>query len=104
MKVSEIGRYYAVKQLIKIETSSSGVVIQSPFQCPDLTLRISGAQKIQKVLVATSATDKSKSIPLKEVNNKSSIDSHTLWRDGEDIVVCTDVRAGKTQLQFVSGA
>ncbi len=38
MKISEIGRYWAAKELTKITVTADGLALQAPFACRDFTV------------------------------------------------------------------
>lgn len=40
MKLSELARYWAAKELTRIEPKTSGVQFQAPYACPDFTIRM----------------------------------------------------------------
>ncbi len=45
MKNSEIARYWAAKELTKIERDGSAVVLKAPFACPAFTVRLGGDER-----------------------------------------------------------
>ena len=93
MKVSEIARYWAARELTAISREANRTLLDAPFACPDLTLRLttppSGPPKVSH---AGSST------PLREVKATRDLTSGTWHRSGDRLTVCFDLGKGRTTL------
>ena len=52
MKLSEISRYWAAKELTAIESTAAGVKLRAPFACPGCTVQTSARPNADPVLRA----------------------------------------------------
>ncbi len=96
MKVSEIGRYWAAKEWVRIERTQDSITFDSPLTCRDFTLRISQARLARTATMHTSG----KTIALREVAAIKSLAGDTILVDDNDLVVCIDLPKGTSRLQL----
>ena len=90
MKLSEMARYWAAKELTAIEMGGDGKVwLEAPFAAPDFTMRIPG-KKGGPVIGEKK---------LQKVSQRKDLRSETWWEDGEEIVVCFDLVKGETTIE-----
>lgn len=92
MKVSEIGRYWAAKQLTEIERTGNRIMLTAPFATEKFTLQIddaSGPIAIQQGNVRT---------PLREAGQRSALDSGTWIVEGRKLVACFDLPKGQSHI------
>jgi hypothetical protein len=95
MKLSEIARYWAAKELTSIKRTKSAVELNAPFAAPDYTLRFKmAAKRAPKVVVGLGR----KPLPLKEAKTLKELTAGTWLRDGESVVVCFDLPKGTTRV------
>jgi len=87
MKVSEVARYWAAKELTRIERTATGVSVSAPFACPAFTVRVD--------------TPGSPST-LKEVSRPLDLVSGTWVRSGRDVILCVDLSKGATTIPMRS--
>ncbi len=95
MKVSEIGRYWAAKELTKIELREDGLELSAPFACRDFTLRIDRPASA-KVLFESNG----KSTPLNNVASRRRLEAGTYWLKEDEVYVCFDLPKGRSTLRF----
>jgi hypothetical protein len=88
MKLSEISRYWAAKELTRLEQEGQTVRLRAPFACPDFTLRLPAAPGVPRLRVGGEAR------PLREVASPLRLESHTWCREGDGIVACFDLSKG----------
>jgi hypothetical protein len=83
MKLAEIARYWAAKELTTIEVAGTGLQLRAPYACPDFTLRW-----------------KTRGVPkgLREVSGWQSIEPGTWRRDGDYAVACISLQKGVNNL------
>jgi hypothetical protein len=94
MKLSEVARYWAAKELTRIERVADGVAFKAPYACGEFTIRWKGAITHSPVLIAGEERTE-----LREVNAALKIVPNTWWRDGEHIIACLALPKGASRLQ-----
>ena len=92
MKLSDISRYWAAKELTKVTMNHDGILLQAPFACEEFTIKISTPIK-KPVLIH----NKKKTL-LQRVDSMSLITNNTWTNDGPDVVLCFDLSRGKNEL------
>ena len=97
MKNSEVARYWAAKELTRIERTGNTIKLRAPYACPDFTLRI--AARTQKPPQLRSGADAK---PLSEVAAPLKLTAGTWCRDGEATLVCFALNKGGSQLELTN--
>ncbi|WP_390175935.1 hypothetical protein [Rhodopirellula baltica] len=92
MKVSEIARYWAAKQLTEIEHVGNRVKLNAPFATEKFTVRMDGG------IGPVSVQHDGDSVLLKETTTRSGLDSGTWFSNENDLVACFDLPKGTTHL------
>ncbi|HUG89477.1 MAG TPA: hypothetical protein VML55_01500 [Planctomycetaceae bacterium] len=95
MKLSEIARYWAAKELTQIEKNGGTVTLTAPFACPDFTLRIAG-----RAAAAPRVSAGGQPQPLEEVTAASRLKSGTWLRERDAVVCCFGLVRGSTQVEI----
>jgi len=95
MKLSEIARYWAARELTRIEKQGDKMVFQAPFAAPRFTLDIPGTA-VGTVEVLADGSPK----PLKQVMKPLELASGTWHRRDGGATVCFDLPRGKSVLQL----
>jgi hypothetical protein len=101
MKISEIARYWAAKELTRIEREGSRVTFTAPFAAPAFTVKISGAGRPPPKLAKDGAA-----VPLKEVKMRTDLAPGS-WLseagggrgDEASLVACFDLPKGRVTLE-----
>lgn len=94
MKLSEISRYWAARELTAIEARENCIAFRAPFACPQFTARISCANKVPKFTVNEQIA------PWKKVDAPLQLESGT-WCDRQDgILVCFDLPKGSSAIDL----
>jgi hypothetical protein len=89
MKTSELARYWAAKELTRIEKTNTGVSLRAPFACPNYTLKIA---------------DRGDGVPklgekqLMEVKRLRDLRSGAWLREKDGVIVCIELAKGKSTL------
>ncbi len=95
MKLSEIARYWAAKELTGIEKSPHGMRFAAPFAAPDFTVRIAAeSEAAPRVALA------GREIALAEVRDPLRLVAGTFYRQGGTATVCFDLPKGASQVLF----
>jgi hypothetical protein len=96
MKNSEVARYWAARELTRIERADGALQFRAPFACPNFTVRFAaGAPKTAPILKA--GADQT---PLKEVTGPLKLAPGTWCREGEQITVCVALPKGASTLSL----
>ena len=95
MKNSEVARYWAAKELTRIERAGNTVKLRAPYACPDFTLRI--AARMEKPPLFRSGADAK---PLSEVPSPLKLTSGTWCRDGDATIACFQLAKGSSQIEL----
>ncbi len=98
MKLSEIGRYWAAKELVEITREDSAIVMRTPVVTPQFTIRIPGGSGPVRVRPLESGPQDAR--PLREVGSSVALSSGTWVADGSDLIVCVDLSGTGTRLEL----
>ncbi|MBT4867542.1 MAG: hypothetical protein HON53_20770 [Planctomycetaceae bacterium] len=93
MKLTDIARYWAAKELTRVVRNGDRVTFTAPFACPDFTVRVPAAKGAQPVL--TSAGRPATLSPVKKVGQ---LKSGGWVREKSHVVACFDLPKGKSTL------
>ncbi len=91
MKLSEISRYWAAKELTEITTGEKTVKLKAPFSSPDFTMKITKMVK---------NPDIKNSPPLKQVADKLDLHPGTFFIENRETIVCFDLQKGETEISI----
>ncbi len=95
MKLSEVARYWAARELTRIEPDGNTVKFRAPFACADFTVRWeSAAAGIPTLRQGSSAT------ALKEVPNPLQLTGGTWCRRDRSITACFNLPKGRSELRL----
>ena len=95
MKLSEISRYWAAKELTTIVSRGNRILFKAPFACPDFTLQMAGMDK-----TGFNVIYQGKSHTLTRQQNPKQISSGQWSRAGQQTLLCFDLKKGETMLEF----
>jgi hypothetical protein len=95
MKIGEIARYWAAKELTRIERNGAQVTLVAPFASPRFTMKITGIAGTQPKL-----TQNGQVSLLNEVSQLRDLKSGTWLRQQANSIVCFDLPKGRSQLSF----
>lgn len=86
MKLSQIARYYAAKELTasSLSPDKKTLILDAPFAAPDFTLRVAG----------TSPPD-----TFTRISSPADLKANTYYREGDTLTLCFDLPKGKSRLQ-----
>jgi hypothetical protein len=95
MKNSEIARYWAAKELTKIEGSDGSITLNAPFACPAFTVRFESQSQMPSIEFPK--TD-NRILMLKPVPRLLDLEPQTFYRDGKQVTACFDLPKGKARV------
>lgn len=95
MKLSEVARYWAAKELTRIERAGNVIHFDAPFACPDFTVEWSavGPEIPQRVAAGATRT------ALNEARRRLDLGAGLWHRAGQRITCCFSLPKGRSQLQ-----
>jgi hypothetical protein len=95
MKQGEIARYWAAKELTRIDKRGREVTFNAPFATTRFTVRVAGADSTSPKLTAAGTP-----VELRRVAAPLQLQSGTWHPDGRDLIVCFDLPKGKSALEL----
>jgi hypothetical protein len=95
MKLSEISRYWAARELTAIKPSNGDLAFHAPFACPAFTVRIAQAPAGAPRLISDRGQ-----VPLTEVRRQLDIASGTWVAREREVTLCFDLPKGASRLEF----
>ena len=93
--VTSIGRYWAAKELTRIERTAAGVALAAPFAGPQFTVRVKKA-KAKAVKLRRGAVAKA----LKKVSAPALLAAGTWLQEAEGTTACFDLPRGNSALEL----
>ena len=94
MKLSELARYWAAKELTQISRENGVVVFRAPFGAPDFTVKCAASPN------AVPAFEHKAQVQMKEVASISKLAQNTWTRAGSDVVICFDLPRGESRMRI----
>jgi hypothetical protein len=95
MKLSEVARYWAARELTAIDRDPRDLIFNAPFACPAFTVRVAAVGAASPTFSAAGS-----SRPLTEVDGPRDLTGGTWTRTGQDAVLCVDLPAGMSVVAF----
>lgn len=92
MKLAEISRYWAAKELTKVFVDENKITLQAPFATPGFTLKINSSKK--RPVIKNSSL-------LKKVSKPTELVSNTYYTDKKSTIICFDLTKGTTEIGLV---
>jgi len=92
MKLSELSRYWAARELTTIERLPGAFRLSAPFACPDFTLSIRPPTSVSRIQVGTSGPI------LRRINSIAQLRAGTWCAAQNTLKVCFDLPKGISQL------
>jgi hypothetical protein len=96
MKLSEIARYWAAKELTAIAKAPTGFTLRAPFACEGFTVKTAGGPGAPLPRLVVKGEQK----PLREVRKRLDLAPGTWWK-GEDggLIACFDLPKGESRVE-----
>lgn len=95
MKLSELARYWAAKELTTITKSDNNVRFDAPFACPNYTVSIANARASQPALRQAGDIQ-----PLRQVSGSLQLQGNTWCDDNNSVITCFNLRKGISELSL----
>ena len=94
MKLSDLSRYWAAKELTTITRVGNTLKLNAPFACPGFTIRL------PKELGKLSVLAGDKTTPLVQVSRKLNLAAGTFFSSSSTTVACFDLPKGSSQISL----
>ena len=95
MKLSEVSRYWAAKELTRVKRSGNRIELNAPFATPWFTLRVEiVADKPPRLRMGDLES------PLKEATSANRLSSGSWIRDGQATILCFDLPKGASSVEL----
>jgi hypothetical protein len=95
MKLSEIARYWAAKELIAIIRKDSSIQLRAPFAATAFTIRCADDGSTRPQIL-----NRGESVPLRQIQHPLELQSGCWLRDKNDIILCFDLKKGESEIVF----
>lgn len=95
MKLGEIARYWAAKELTQITVRPEGIQLDAPFAAPDFTIRVPQTTAANVEIVAQGQTRR-----LRTTERILDLQSDTWCQEDEGITVCFELGKGRTEIRL----
>jgi hypothetical protein len=95
MKLSEIARYWAAKELTSIYINKNKLTLSAPFSTPAFTLKMNSVIKNPGIKTGNEGIK-----PLVRVKDKKAIESQTWYSDHTGSILCFNLEKGSSELFF----
>ncbi len=92
MKLAEISRYWAAKELTEINPGKKNIMFKAPFAAPGFTVKLDAASK--NIQIKTRGEIK----PLVRINDSKNLKSGNWFSDRSGTYVCFDLQKGENEL------
>lgn len=92
MKLSELARYWAARELTHIRREANTLHFTAPFACPGFTIRCSWRGEGEARVMAEEP------MRLAAAASAQGLVSGTYWREGDEVSVCFDLPKGASRL------
>jgi hypothetical protein len=94
MKLSEIARYWAARELTRIGRAGNAISLHAPFAAPVFTVRLPRRDKSRFVVASAEHQDQ-----LREVSHLTDLVAGSWCRDGVSAVLCFNLAKGRSTIQ-----
>jgi hypothetical protein len=96
MKLAELARYWAARDLTRLERSGKRITFRAPFAGPQFTVRLAATAGVVPRWQGNASLP-----PLSEVRDMRALKAGSWFREKEDLVVCIDLPKGASALEWV---
>jgi hypothetical protein len=97
MKVSEVARYWAARELTRLSDDGSRLSCAAPFGCPAFTVPAPAGSAVAFRFDTAGA-----SVPMRRVDRALDLVPGTWTRAGQDVIACVDLPKGMSSIARVS--
>jgi hypothetical protein len=95
MRLNEIARYWAARELTFITISGNKIIMKAPFSASAFTIKLNFP--IQNTGIKNEGEEQQ---PLFRINDKKSIKSNTWYSDRSSTILCFDLKKGSNEISL----
>jgi len=92
MKMSEIARYWAAKELTSVSSTRNTIILKAPFSAPGFTIKVNTS--VRNLRIKREGEEK----PLMRIKDIKALKNGTWYSDKTGSVVCFDLEKGTNEL------
>ena len=96
MKLSELSRYWAAKELTRIESTSEGITLRAPFACPGFTLQCKTRNSTPPKIKSAG-----KQVALRSIGLLRDLEPGTCHHSLDTLTVCFDLIKGNQIIEMI---
>ncbi len=96
MKLSEISRYWAARELTRIEHTGNRLTFRAPYACPAFTVQFPAPP----TAIPSHTQNQQPAAALREVKRPLDLESGTWHRSGQSVTVCINLPKGVSVLEI----
>lgn len=93
MKLSEIARYWAARELTSVERTPEGMILDAPFACPEFTIKIEG-----RAAGEPRWSHAGRTVKLDRIAKLADLSGGKFVRDEDSLVVCFELAKGRQSM------
>lgn len=93
MKLSELARYWAAKELTQIEVTEKSIGFRAPYACPEFTISVP-----KENILSLAISQANKETPLTKVASARHLQAQTWCENDDHALVCFDLPKGRSKL------
>ena len=97
MKLSEISRYWAAKELTEISAEKGKITLKAPFSTNGFTVRLTN-MKVSKPVIISEGKEKK---AVERVRGKKEIKENTWYSDNSETILCFNLEKGLTTINLL---
>ena len=96
MKLSEMARYWAAKELTVLRPMGNRLLIEAPFACERFTVELATAGAAAEIQLVTS----NNRTVLRPVDRLANLDAGTHFREGQKVTLCFELAKGASEISI----
>src|SRR5450759_4408797 len=93
MKLSEIARYWAAKELTTITINGNKITFKAPFSSPGFTLKLNSSVRNPRIKCGSEELK-----PLEKIKDNKDLKSDTWFSDKTGTILCINLKKGSSEL------
>ena len=98
MKLAEVARYWAARELTRITNVPGGFELRAPFACPAFTVAWTAKANARPPVLEAGG----QRAPLRETTHKKDLAPGCWWRDQDRVLACFDLPQGPSRLRLTA--
>lgn len=96
MKLSEIARYWAARELTRVERIEDTITFHAPYACIDFTVHVAAAPNAEPQLISNGTAD------LRRASGPLDLNRNSWHADDKGVMLCFDLPKGQSQIALTT--